>query len=144
MICESLQRSAWSKVNCNGKINYGAAHEIFMVKKSLYLNIHQKPLTLDHQSSSILHRKPIITESDEKRQVISGSRKGWGTGYESYFSLQRYLSFIGAWGGGGGGEKQLDFLFQCHLSVAQCAKFSMGSRFTDVRRHSLWTQYDRV
>ena len=79
-----------------------------------------------------------------KRQVISGSRKGWGTGYESYFSLQRYLSFIGAWGGGGGGEKQLDFLFQCHLSVAQCAKFSMGSRFTDVRRHSLWTQYNRV
>ena len=96
MICESLQRSPWSKVNCNGKIIYGAAHEIFMVKKSLYLNIHQKPLTLDHQSSSILHRKPIITESDEKRQVISGSRKGWGTGYESYFSLQRYLSFIGA------------------------------------------------
>ena len=81
MICESLQRSAWSKVNCNGKIIYGAAHEIFMVKKSLYLNIRQKPLTRDHQSSSILHRKPIITENDEKGRssAVAGGSGGRDT-----------------------------------------------------------------
>ena len=72
--------------------NHGAAHEIFMVKKSLYLNIHQKPLTRDHQSSSILHRKRIITENDEKGRSSAVAGGGGGR----YFSLQRYLSFIGA------------------------------------------------
>ena len=78
MICESLQRSPWSKVNCNGEIIYGAAHEIFMVKKSLYLNIHQKLLTRDHQSSSILHRKRIITENDEKGRSSAVAGGGGG------------------------------------------------------------------
>ena len=59
------------------------------------MNIHQKPLTRDRQSSSILNRKSVITANDERGK---SSAVGGGGGRDTKVtSMRRYLSFIGAW-----------------------------------------------
>ena len=68
------------------------------------MNIHQKPLTRDRQSSSILNRKSVITANDErgKSSAVGGGggrdTVGGGGGRDTKVtSMRRYLSFIGAW-----------------------------------------------
>ena len=77
------------------------------------MNIHQKPLTRDRQSSSILNRKSVITANDERgkssavgrgggRDTVGGGggrdTVGGGGGRDTKVtSMRRYLSFIGAW-----------------------------------------------
>ena len=44
-----------------------ALHMTYLwLRRALYLNIYQKPLTRDRHSSTTLYQKPIITENDEK------------------------------------------------------------------------------
>ena len=52
-------------------------------------------MTRDRQSSSILNRKSVITANDERGK---SSAVGGGGGRDTKVtSMQRYLSFIGAW-----------------------------------------------